>query len=484
MKFLYILSVLTLSTASAQDAANCDKCATRDQCEIFRNMSPTQQNMWVNKYPCAKILYNGHYIPYINGNYVCCSDNLWAAELGYNYGGDNNVLYPEYPDTGVQGVPADYPNYYPTPSIPGGSNNPDPRDSNLNVQPGVINRPATTAPYLNYNTLPPRVTSGQCLASSNPPDPQTGCCGLEASESDRIVVTSARPVYPTTPYALWQQKDPSNAKIIIKKESDKTVNVTIDSRIAGGKETDFYQFPWTAQLMSTFAYDQRRQSFDCGGSLISSRYILTAGHCVYDAVGILVKVEAYLAEYDRTTFPKDCKNVVGYGQECIENIVIEAEEVVRHPLYDDDKLYNDIALIRLRENAPYTEFIRPICLTPIDVDDTNFANLRLAVAGWGRNGRYRSNIKQSTVVNLVPQEQCKKYYPALLRSQMCAVGYTGEDTCKGDSGGPLMTVNGGKYYVVGIVSGKRADAPCGTAVPSLYTNVYYYLDWILANIKD
>lgn len=67
---------------------------------------------------------------------------------------------------------------------------------------------------------------------------------------------------------------------------------------------------------------------------------------------------------------------------------------------------------------------------------------------------------------------------------MCAAGYTGEDTCKGDSGGPLMTVYGGKYQVVGVVSGKRADSPCGTSVPSLYTNVYHYRDWIQSNMKN
>lgn len=131
-----------------------------------------------------------------------------------------------------------------------------------------------------------------------------------------------------------------------------------------------------------------------------------------------------------------------------------------------------------------TDYIRPICLPPIDIDSPQFSDVRLAVAGWGRNGQYQSDIKQSTFVNLVPQEQCKKFYPDLTREDLCAAGYRGEDTCKGDSGGPLMTVYNGKYYVVGVVSGKRADSPCGTSVPSLYTNVYHYVDWIRSNIRD
>lgn len=131
-----------------------------------------------------------------------------------------------------------------------------------------------------------------------------------------------------------------------------------------------------------------------------------------------------------------------------------------------------------------SDFIRPICLPLINIDNPEFSNLPLSVAGWGRNGRYQSDVKQSTVVHLVPQRECKIHYPYLTKRHLCAAGHTGEDTCKGDSGGPLMSLHRGKYFVAGIVSGKRADSPCGSAVPSLYTNVYNYLDWIRSNVRN
>lgn len=65
-------------------------------------------------------------------------------------------------------------------------------------------------------------------------------------------------------------------------------------------------------------------------------------------------VDIYLAEYDKRTFPKDCKNVLGQGQKCMENIIIKSEEVILHPQYEDSQLQNDVALIRLRNPAPYT----------------------------------------------------------------------------------------------------------------------------------
>lgn len=81
-------------------------------------------------------------------------------------------------------------------------------------------------------------------------------------------------------------------------------------------------------------------------------------------------------------------------------------------------------------------------------------------------------------MNLVPHDECEASYPYLSIAQLCAAGHTGKDTCKGDSGGPLMLQYRTNYYVVGVVSGKRSDSPCGTTVPSLYTNVYYYVPWI------
>jgi secreted trypsin-like serine protease len=44
-------------------------------------------------------------------------------------------------------------------------------------------------------------------------------------------------------------------------------------RIVGGLETRVKQYPWMTMLM----YDDR---FYCGGTLINSKYILTAAHCV------------------------------------------------------------------------------------------------------------------------------------------------------------------------------------------------------------
>ncbi|CAG4983023.1 unnamed protein product [Colias eurytheme] len=378
------------------------------------------------------------------------------------------------------------------------------------VQPGVIS-PSTPAlnnqnpfyppnvPRQNQNSYEDNIgnennqkLSQECkrMKSSFPPSPETGCCGKDMSDAERITdLQSLLNLFAPSGNNWNQARQPQarnwpNYQRRKRSVNNVTTHGTLENRIAGGMDTELDQFPWTALLKTTFDYGDKTAAFSCGGSLISRRYVLTAGHCVYEPKASISDVEITLAEYDKRTFPIDCITVFGGGKECVRNIVLHAEDVVHHPEYDDDRLLNDIALIRLNAFAPYTRYIRPICLPTINIDLPEFSNLPLAVTGWGRDGKYLTNIKQSTVVHLIPPEDCMKSYPHLTKSHICAAGRTGEDTCKGDSGGPLMMLYRDSYYVIGVVSGKRADTPCGSKVPSLYTNVFQFVAWIRSTIRE
>lgn len=65
---------------------------------------------------------------------------------------------------------------------------------------------------------------------------------------------------------------------------------------------------------------------------------------------------------------------------------------------------------------------------------------------------------------------------------MCAGGELGKDSCKGDSGGPLMYENGRIYEVLGVVS--FGPTPCGLEdIPGVYSKVSEYVRWIKSNIE-
>lgn len=65
---------------------------------------------------------------------------------------------------------------------------------------------------------------------------------------------------------------------------------------------------------------------------------------------------------------------------------------------------------------------------------------------------------------------------------MCAGGKYAEDSCDGDSGGPLLRASQNYWYIEGIVSfGNR----CGLQEwPAVYTRVNSYLDWITDNMRS
>ena len=61
--------------------------------------------------------------------------------------------------------------------------------------------------------------------------------------------------------------------------------------------------------------------------------------------------------------------------------------------------------------------------------------------------------------------------------------FTDEDSCSGDSGGPLMVQADAesKMYLRGVVS--FGTSKCGQGLPGVYTNIQHYVQWIKDHLK-
>ncbi|XP_053958187.1 trypsin-1 [Anastrepha ludens] len=235
------------------------------------------------------------------------------------------------------------------------------------------------------------------------------------------------------------------------------------NRIVGGTQVRHNKYPWTAQLLR----GRWHARLFCGGSLINDRYVLTAAHCVQNnRNGITVR----LLQLDRSSSDP------GITRKVIQTIV--------HPQYDQTKIINDIALLKLDSPIQFTSNIRPVCLPNLN---HNFNNKDAVVAGWGliKEGGVTSNYLQETTVPIISNQQCRqtRYKNKITDVMLCAglVQTGGKDACQGDSGGPLI-VNEGRFKLAGVVSFGFGCAQANA--PGVYTRVSKFVDWIQTNTRD
>ncbi|XP_043223511.1 phenoloxidase-activating factor 3-like [Amphibalanus amphitrite] len=258
-------------------------------------------------------------------------------------------------------------------------------------------------------------------------------------------------------------------------------------KIVGGVVADLGEFPWVAML----GYERSGAAevdFNCGGALINERYVLTAAHCVTGLPTEFRLAKLRLGEHDLTT-DQDCIN-----GECTGPVQdFTPEEVISHKDYNSpERFWNDIALIRL--DRPYDQAlgsaIRPICLPFGSFGKDPLDDKKFVVAGFGLTEAFgdSSNVMMKVNVPLFDANNCSQVFrrnqAKIGPTQLCAGGARGQDSCSGDSGGPLMATTrfGPPYHAVGVVS--FGVTRCGTAnVPGVYTRVSEYLNWIMDNMR-
>jgi len=157
------------------------------------------------------------------------------------------------------------------------------------------------------------------------------------------------------------------------------------------------------------------------------------------------------------------------------------KNIIKHPYYDEnsDNLVNDLALMELTTNVVISKNVTPICINK-NIELT--VGQKVFATGWGQTDPYYAvkpnYLMQVQFVALNPI-QCYKWKIDTAK-QICAGTYgtnssKPKDTCSGDSGGPIMTVDSsGLWNIVGIVS--FGSFPCNGL--GVYTKVKAFYNWI------
>jgi secreted trypsin-like serine protease len=74
-----------------------------------------------------------------------------------------------------------------------------------------------------------------------------------------------------------------------------------------------------------------------------------------------------------------------------------------------------------------------------------------------------------------------KYKPSAISGYMLCAGNVNRDICQGDTSGPLVIRNEGKWEIVGVTSWNEK---CGSpGYPQVYTKLLHYVDWICSQMR-
>ncbi|KRX79046.1 Plasminogen [Trichinella sp. T6] len=237
-------------------------------------------------------------------------------------------------------------------------------------------------------------------------------------------------------------------------------------RIVNGTQARPGSWPWIASLQAKFS-----NKHFCGATLISTRWLLTAKHCVIgaDPEDLVVRLGVH-----------DLASNTG--------VVMDVSNVYYIPEHSFNPVLHDIALLKLEQDVP-TPFVHNInvaCLP--DSNEKLLPETPCVAVGWGKTlGTGRAGVLHQAVLPVIKREICnaEQYYNKSITAEEICAGYLegGRDSCQGDSGGPLVCSEDHKRWILqGIVSwGFQCAVP---RYPGVYSQVAAFTNFIYQIMLD
>ncbi|CAH0581636.1 unnamed protein product [Chrysodeixis includens] len=232
-----------------------------------------------------------------------------------------------------------------------------------------------------------------------------------------------------------------------------------DSRIAGGSLVTIDKYPSSASIIHT--WDGVHLTFNCGGTIINNRSILTAGHCIYYYPSMFFRIRVGSS----------------FGQTGGELLAVARQ--FQYPGYNDDNFRYDIAILHTATFITYNNNVSP---TPIaGAGFTVPDNQSVWATGWqmtqdasaGQTSLRQISDAQVLTVN---GSICNSRYEDMempITAEMLCTAYPQQDNgqCNGVFGAGIYHAN----VLVGVTT------QCFTTRPTVNTRVSSYVQWIQAN---
>jgi secreted trypsin-like serine protease len=246
----------------------------------------------------------------------------------------------------------------------------------------------------------------------------------------------------------------------------------ITGRVYGGEEATPHSHPYIVNIGPS----QFRRN--CGGTLISPEWILTAAHCLPSGFARI--------GYHQMFEPTDL-SVTRKILQTIPHPNFKMREVVGGPVGAIDKMEFDVALLRIAP-VELNEKIHIACLP--EIDHVERPGTECVIAGWGGTDNPLGANGQPPLLeaelDILADRECARFGEVFHNpSAMCA-GRPNEgiSTCGGDSGGPLICKgNNNEPVLIGITSAGGGCGPEGV-YPSVYAEVSKIVQWIKDELLD
>ena len=242
------------------------------------------------------------------------------------------------------------------------------------------------------------------------------------------------------------------------------------------------EYPWMVRIPL-----DGDPNWNCGGSLINSRWVLTAGVCADVDLTVVI-----LGDHDRTDSTED------------QEVEMEISDIIKHP--NTKKIHRgssinqfNVLLLKLKDNIDFSKHphIRPVCLPEDTPRLKDYVGWPATVTGWGmskypknqldgeRLGHFPSKLQYITGV-VKSNLECSKMGMGCKGNAQCdvsgipdnmlCVSHHGGKLCQDDFGGPLVTQSGWGYEQIGVAS--FTPKWCNHSSYGGYARVTTVLGWI------
>jgi len=251
---------------------------------------------------------------------------------------------------------------------------------------------------------------------------------------------------------------------------------TAHAAIVGGSAAPSGTWPWLAYIDDN---DGPGADYNCTGTVVAPKLVLTAAHCAEDVPSGTID---NVANFTVVTGSLDKTNTSLAQVSGVSAIIPHATTVESSPA--GVTIIGDAALLVLAK--PTTATAIPLA------DSTDLALLAPGTpaffAGWGlqsgTNDSSHPNTLQYAPTVMQNPNTCTIYKSTFdSQAQLCARDSPWTSTCGGDSGGPLVAETTASQWIeIGVTSTVGPD--CDPTYPQYFTRVDYISGWVEACIAD